>query len=88
MSRMTLPRSITALTLVLGLNLLSPAWAAERSPRRPTPPVPAAAHQPDAVEALRAWLQAVLAKLAPGSGGKPVGIEGGGSCSDPNGGCT
>jgi hypothetical protein len=87
MSRMTLPRSIPALTLVLGLGLLSPAWAAGKSPRQPAPPAPAAAAQPDAVQALRTWLQAVLAKLAPGSGGKPVGIDGGGSCLDPNGGC-
>jgi len=88
MSRITQPRSITALILILGLNLLSPAWAAGKSPRQPAPPAPAAAHQPDAVAALRAWFQAVLAKLAPGSGGKPAGIEGGGSCLDPNGGCT
>jgi hypothetical protein len=84
MSRMTLPRFITALTLVLGLGLLSPAWAAGKSPRLPAPPAPAVAPQTDAVEALRAWFQAMLAKVAPGSGGKPVGIDGG-SCSDPNG---
>jgi len=81
---MTLPRSITALTLVLGLGLLSPAWAAGKSPRLPAPPAPAVAPQTDAVEALRAWFQAMLAKVAPGSGGKPVGIDGG-PCSDPNG---
>ena len=86
MSRMTLPRSITALTLVLGLGLLSPAWAAGRSPRQPVPPAPAVAPQLDAVAALRAWFQAVLAKLAAGSGGKPVGVDTG-PCLDPNGGC-
>jgi len=86
MSRMTLPRSIAAVTLVLGLGLLSPAWAAGKSPRPPARPVPAAATQPDAVAALRSWLQAVLAKLAPGTGGKPV-VEGVGPCVDPNG-CT
>lgn len=86
MSRMTLPRSIAALTLVLGLGLLSPAWAAGPSPRPPAAPAPAAAHQPDAAAALRSWLQAVLAKLAPGTGGKTV-VEGIGPCVDPNG-CT
>lgn len=87
MSRMTLPRSVTALTLILSLGLLSPAWAAGVSPRQPAPPAPAAASQPDAVEALRSWFQAVLARLAPRSGGKPVGLDGG-ICIDPNGGCT
>src|ERR1700686_2549224 len=55
MSRMTLPRSIAALTLVLGLGLLSPAWAAGKPPRQPASPAPAAVPQPDAVEALRSW---------------------------------
>jgi hypothetical protein len=81
---MFLPRSIPALTLVLGLGLLSPAWAAGRSPRPPATPPPATAVQPDAVAALRSWLQAVLAKLAPGTGGKLV-VEGVGPCVDPNG---
>jgi hypothetical protein len=86
MSRRILPRSIAALTLVLGLGLLSPAWAAGRPPRPPAPPAPAAAPQPDAVEALRSWFQAVLAKLVPGAGGKPVLVDAG-PCEDPNGGC-
>ncbi len=87
MSRMTLLRSVTALTLVLGLGLLSPAWAAGKAPRQTASPAPAAAHQPEAVAALRAWFQAVLAKIVAGSGAKPVGLDGG-ICIDPNGGCT
>lgn len=86
MSRMTLPRSIAALTLVLGLGLLSPAWAAGKPPRQPASPAPAAVPQPDAVEALRSWFQAVLTKLVPGAGGKPVHVDVG-PCEDPNGGC-
>jgi len=87
MSRIVLPRSVAALTLVLVLGLLSPAWAAGQPHPQPAPPAAAAAAHADAVEALRSWFQAVLAKLAPGSGGKPAGIDGG-ICIDPNGGCT
>jgi hypothetical protein len=86
MSRMTLPRSVAALALALGLGLLSPAWAAGRLPRQPAPPAPAAAPQLDAVAALRSWFQAVLADLVPGAGSKPIRVEAG-PCQDPNGGC-
>jgi hypothetical protein len=90
MSRMTLPRCITALTLVLALGLLSPAWAAGNPPRRPAPPAspaPAAAHQPDAVAALRSWFQAALANLVPGTGSQPIRVDAG-TCEDPNGACN
>ncbi len=86
MSRMTLPRCITALTLALGLGLLSPAWAAGKAPRQPAPPAPAAAPQLDAVAALGSWFQAVLANLVPGAGSQPIRVDAG-SCTDPNGGC-
>ncbi|HXO30654.1 MAG TPA: hypothetical protein VOA80_25150 [Thermoanaerobaculia bacterium] len=86
MSRMTLPRFITALTLVLGLGLLSPAWADGKAPRQPAPQASAAAPQPDAVAALRSWFQAVLTKLVPGAGGKPIRVDAG-TCEDPNGAC-
>lgn len=87
MSHVTLPRCVTALTLALGLGLLSPAWAAGRPPRQPVPPAPAAAHQPDAVAALRSWFQAVLANLVPGAGSQPIQVDKG--CGqDPNGGCS
>ena len=87
MSRTTLPRVITALTLVLGLGLLSPAWAAGKPPRQPAPPAPAAASQLDAVAALQSWFQAALAKLVPSAGGKPIRVDAG-SCDDPNGACN
>jgi hypothetical protein len=83
---MTLPRTITALTLVLALGLLSPAWAAGKPPRPPAPPAPAAAPQLDAVAALRSWFQAVLAELVPGAGSQPIRVEAG-PCVDPNGAC-
>ena len=83
MSRTTLPRFVTALTVVLALGLLSPAWAAGKTPR---PPAPAAAPQPDAVAALRSWFQAVLANLVPGAGSQPIRVDAG-PCQDPNGGC-
>jgi hypothetical protein len=86
MSRMTLSRSVAALTLALGLGLLSPAWAAGQPPRQPAPPAPAAASQLDAVAALRSWFQAVLADLVPGAVSKPTQVEAG-PCQDPNGGC-
>jgi hypothetical protein len=87
MSRIVLPRTVAALTLVLVLGLFSPASAAGPPHQQPSSPAPAAAPHADVVEALRSWFQAMLAKLAPGSGGKPVGIDGG-VCIDPNGGCT
>jgi hypothetical protein len=82
---MTLPRFITALTLILALGLLSPAWAGGK-PRPPAPPAPAAAPQPDAVAALQSWFQAVLAKLVPGGGSQPIRVDAG-SCEAPNGAC-
>jgi len=84
MSRMVLSRSLAVLTLVLGLGLLSPAWAAGKPSPPPAPPAPAAALHAGAVAALRSWLQSVLAKLVPGSGGKPAGVDAGAS-DDPNG---
>jgi len=84
MSRMVLSRSLAALTLVLGLGLLSPAWAAGKPSPPPAPPAPAAALHADAVAVLRSWLQSVLAKLAPASGGKAAVIDAGAS-DDPNG---
>jgi uncharacterized SAM-binding protein YcdF (DUF218 family) len=84
MSRMVLSRSLVALILVLGLGLLSPAWAAGRPSSPPARPAPAAAPHAGAVEALRSWVQSVLAKLVPGSGGKPAGVDAGAS-DDPNG---
>jgi hypothetical protein len=87
MSHIVLPRTVAALTLVLVLGLLSPAWAAGPPHRQPPSPAPAAAPHAGVAEALRSWFQAVLAKIAPGSGGKPIGIDAG-ICQDPNGGCT
>ena len=84
MSHVTLPRCITALTLALGLGLLSPAWAAGRPARQPAPSAPAAAHQLDAVAALRSWFQAVLANLVPGAGSQPIRVDKG-PCRAPNG---
>jgi len=86
MSRMTLPRFITALTLVLALGLLSPSGAAGKPPRQPAPPAPAAAPQLDAMAALQSWFQAVLAKLVPGAGGQPIRVDAG-CAQDPNGAC-
>jgi len=86
MSRIVLPRYLAALTLALALCMFSPVWAAGKSHPRVSTPAPAAAPHADAAETLRSWFEAVLAKLRIGSGGKPVGIDGG-ICIDPNGGC-
>ncbi len=86
MSRIVLPRCLAARTLVVGLCLFSPVWAAGTSHPQPATPAPAAAPHADTVGTLRSWLEVVLAKLGIGSGGKPIRIEAG-ICIDPNGGC-
>jgi hypothetical protein len=79
MSRSALSRCVAALTLILCLSALAPAWASGNT-HPPSAPAPAAVQHAGALTTLWTWLQMLVGK----AGGHHFVIDKG-CANDPNG---